>query len=218
MSRHDASVLRLALIEDDEEVRETLVDYFELLEEIDCVLAVDSMEHYTWQSRRLDPPDVVLMDIGLPGMNGIQATQLLKEKHPQVDVVMLTISDDSHRIFEALCAGATGYLLKNTPLKQMREQLLTLKEGGAPMSPQIALKVVQHFHPKQEPAEKPKSLLTDREKEVAMALVDGLSYKKTAERLHISLGTVYSHIKNIYKKLHINSKAELIKKSYSGEL
>lgn len=217
MAGSEENTLRLALIEDDEEVRENLVDYFELTEEINCVLAVDSMEQYTWESRRMDPPDVVLMDIGLPGMNGIQATQLLKEKHPEVDVVMLTISDDSHRIFEALCAGATGYLLKTTPLQQMRSLLLTLKQGGAPMSPQIALKVVQHFHPKKE-TPKPKSLLTDREKEVAMALVDGLSYKKTAARLHISLGTVYSHIKNIYKKLHINSKAELIKKSYSGEL
>ncbi|CAM2069487.1 Response regulator transcription factor [Sulfidibacter corallicola] len=214
----NTKTLIVAMVEDDEEIRENLLDYFELVEDIDCVLAVDSMEVWNWESRNLAQPDVVLMDIGLPGMNGIQGTRLLKERHPDIDVVMLTVSEDPESIFEALCAGASGYLLKSTPFDQIRSLLLTIRDGGAPMSPRIALKVVQHFHPKRTPIEKPKSVLTGREKEVALALVDGLSYKQVAERLHISIGTVYTHIKNIYKKLHINSKAELIKKSYKGEL
>jgi DNA-binding NarL/FixJ family response regulator len=128
---------------------------------------------------------------------------------------MLTVYTDQQKIFEALCAGASGYLLKNAPFEELKNSIIELKKGGAPMSPQIARKVIDYFKPKKEPKE---SVLSDKEKEVVVALVDGLSYKQIAERLFISFETVRSHIKNIYKKLHVHSKAEIIKKSFRDEI
>ena len=162
-------------------------------------------------------PDVVLMDIGLPGMSGIDGIRIIKDQHPDIDIIMLTVYHDSHKIFNSLCAGASGYLLKNTPLEEIKNSIETLHDGGAPMSPQIARKVIQYFQPGKKLLQK-KSPLTPKEKEIVVGLVDGLSYKMIADRMDISIETVRYHIKNIYQKLHVHSKAEVISKSLRGEI
>ena len=156
------------------------------------------------------------MDIGLPGMSGISGIKLIKAKYPEINIIMLTVYHDTHKIFQSLCAGASGYLLKNSPFSEIKKAIKIVNAGGSSMSPQIARKVIEHF----QTCEKinHESTLTDKEKEIVSCLVDGLSYKMIAAQEHISIETVRSHIKNIYKKLHVHSKAEVIKKSLTGEI
>jgi DNA-binding NarL/FixJ family response regulator len=155
------------------------------------------------------------MDIGLPGMSGIDGMKLIKQDYPDVDIVMLTVYNDADKIFQSLCAGATGYLLKNTPLEEIKEGIELLTRGGSPMSPQIARKVIDFFGSEKKKVASP---LSEKEKEIVVGLVDGLSYKLIADRMSISLETVRFHIKNIYRKLHVHSKAEVISKSLKGEI
>ena len=206
--------VQLAIIEDDKDIRENLTDFLNSLDDYECTISVDSVESYLACVETGSKPRVVLMDVGLPGMSGIEGTRVIKKSSTDTDIVMLTIYEDPDRIFKALCAGASGYLLKSTPFDELQSYLDMLRQGGAPMSPRIAYHVIQYFQPKK----KRSSPLSEREEDVVAALVDGLSYKQVAERLFISIGTVYSHIKNIYKKLHIHSKAELIKKKFEGEI
>jgi DNA-binding NarL/FixJ family response regulator len=207
-------LINIALVEDDNELREHLRTYFDSQKEFKCSFSVDSAENLLWHLKTSEP-DIILMDIGLPGMSGIEAMKLVKEKYPEVEIIMLTVYSDPQKIFDALCAGASGYLLKNAPFDELKASIIELKNGGAPMSPQIARKVIYYFKPKKEVKE---SLLSDKEKEVVIGLVDGLSYKQIGERLFISFETVRSHIKNIYKKLHVHSKAEIIRKSFKDEI
>ncbi len=207
-------MINIALVEDDNELREHLRTYFDSQKEFKCSFSVDSAENLLWHLKTSEP-DIILMDIGLPGMSGIEAMKLVREKYPEVEIIMLTVYSDPQKIFDALCAGASGYLLKNAPFDELKASIIELKEGGAPMSPQIARKVIDYFKPKKEVKE---SVLSDKEKEVVIGLVDGLSYKQIGERLFISFETVRSHIKNIYKKLHVHSKAEIIRKSFRDEI
>lgn len=205
-------MIHLGIIEDDAVVRKTLTDFFNGQPGFLCLLSCDSVETFLeeWQDDK--HPDIVLSDIGLPGKSGIEGIARIKKKAPRCQVVMLTIYDDSERIFQALCAGATGYLLKQTPLLKIREALLSLNEGGAPMSPGIARKVVAYFNPKS-----PESLhekITPREAQILQAIEEGCTNKEVAIRLSISLETVKSHIKNIYQKLEVNSRHALIKGKY----
>lgn len=210
------TVVKIAIVEDDRSIRDNITEFLDSLTDYECVISAPSLERYLEEARTAPVPEVILMDVGLPGMSGIEGTRLIKEEHPETDIVIFTVYEEPKRIFDALCAGASGYLLKSTPFGELRMYLETLRQGGAPMSPRIAFHVIQHFQPKKKPA--PDSPLSQREAEVVAALVDGLSYKEVAARLFISIGTVYSHIKNIYKKLHVHSKAELIKKSYQGQI
>jgi DNA-binding NarL/FixJ family response regulator len=149
-------------------------------------------------------------------MSGIEGIGIIKEKYPEIEIIMLTVYHDSHKIFDSLKAGASGYLLKHTSLPEIKESIQKLAAGGAPMSPQIARKVIQHFNkPDKKETE---SDLTPREQDIVNGLVDGLSYKLIADRFDISIDTVRAHIRNIYKKLHVNSKAEVITKSLRGEI
>ncbi|MGE5796009.1 MAG: response regulator [Ignavibacteria bacterium] len=207
-------MINIALVEDDNELREHLRTYFDSQKEFKCSFSVDSAENLLWHLKTSEP-DIILMDIGLPGMSGIEAMKLVREKYPEVEIIMLTVYSDPQKIFDALCAGASGYLLKNAPFDELKASIIELKDGGAPMSPQIARKVIDYFKPKKEVKE---SVLSDKEKEVVIGLVDGLSYKQIGERLFISFETVRSHIKNIYKKLHVHSKAEIIRKSFRDEI
>jgi DNA-binding NarL/FixJ family response regulator len=156
--------------------------------------------------------EVVLTDIGLPGMSGIEGIRLIKERIKAVDIIMLTVFKDENRIFKSLCAGATGYLVKDTPFPAIKDAILIIRRGGSFMSPAIARKIVEYFNPSQKNNEG----LTSREKQIVQGLVDGLSYKLIADRLSISIDTVRSHIKKIYTKLQVNSRTELISKSYKG--
>ncbi len=205
-----------AIVEDDREIRDNIESMIDTNENYRCVLSVERIEFLL---KRLDAnnlPQIILMDINLPGMNGIDGTRLIKEKYPEIEVIMLTSYDDSNRVFESLKAGASGYLLKTISFKELHAALELLRAGGAPMTPQIARKTLEFFRPRKK--EMRKSVLTEKEKEVVQGLVDGLSYKLIADRMFISVGTIYTHIRNIYRKLHVNSKAEVIAKSLRGEI
>jgi len=205
----------IALIEDDIELKELLEKYLNFQEQFKVVLSVISAEDFFAKFMEIEQIDILIMDIGLPGMNGIEALPKIKQKLPNTEVVMLTVHDDSEKVFQSLRNGASGYLLKNTSLETIKESIEQILAGGSPMSPNIARKIVDHFHPK--PIEGQKEL-SIREKEIVLALVDGLSYKLVADRLKISIDTVRQHIRSIYRKLNVNCKAEVISKSYKGEI
>lgn len=209
-------MIRIGIVEDEKAFREAVREYFSAQKEFSCQLAYESAENFLSQLREDNLPDVVLMDIGLPGMSGISAIKLLKERYPDIDIIMLTVYHDPDKIFRSLCAGATGYLLKTTPMSEIREAIAAVYAGGSPMSHQIARKVTEFFH-SQSPV-KPESSLTSKEKEVITGLVEGLSYKIIANEMNVTIETIRSHIKNIYRKLHVHSKAEVISKSFRGEI
>lgn len=156
-------------------------------------------------------PDVVLMDIDMPGRDGIQAVARLHREFPGIDVLMLTVFDDDDRVFRALCAGASGYLLKHTPPDQLIDAIQEVYAGGAPMSPSVARKVIQTF-PAQATQTASLDELTAREGQVLHYLAQGMSYKLVAAELGIGLETVRTHIKRIYEKLHVHSITEAIAK------
>ncbi len=161
-------------------------------------------------------PDVFLMDISMPGMTGIECTAKIKSLYPSVHIVMLTVYEDDSQIFDSLRAGASGYILKRAPLEEIISAIRDVQTGGAPMSPSIAKKVLNFFN---ESGKKINEYnLTSREKEILQELINGLSYKKIAETLFISLDTVRSHIKNIYQKLHVTSKSEAVVKALKDRL
>lgn len=210
-------MLNVAIIEDDQVIRKGIQEYLNSQTSMICPVAKDSVERYLAILSDDNLPSVILMDIGLPGMSGISGIKIIKEKYPEINIIMLTVYDDSQRIFQSLCAGASGYLLKNVPFTEIRDAIEIVDRGGSSMSPQIARKVIDHFQENQ-PRKKIASSLTDKEKEIVLGLVDGLSYKMIADRAFISLETVRTHIKNIYKKLHVHCKAEVIRKSLNGEI
>ncbi len=209
-------MIDVAIIEDDGEIREDIQDFLNSLDNMSCRYARETVESFLAILSEENKPDVILMDIGLPGMSGISGIRIIKDKYPEINIIMFTVYHDSEKIFQSLCAGASGYLLKTTPFQELARTIETVHKGGSFMSPQIARKVIDHFQtaPKKEKI----SPLTDKEKEIVMGLVDGLSYKMIADKAFISIETVRSHIKNIYKKLHVHSKADVIRKSLSGEI
>ncbi|MDZ7659342.1 response regulator transcription factor [Fodinibius sp.] len=207
----------VGIVEDNKKIRDLIQRYLDMQDELSCPVAVDSVEEMQEYLEEHPAPDVILMDIQLPGMSGIKGIGQIKEKYEDVDIIMLTVYHDSHKIFNALRAGASGYLLKHTSLPEIKDSILKLVDGGAPMSPQIARKVINHFQ-ENAPKKNTDSDLTPREHDIVNGLVDGLSYKMIADRYDISIDTVRAHIRNIYKKLHVNSKAEVIAKSLKGEI
>ena len=209
------NTINLAIIEDDELIQESLSDFFRAQPHIDCLQISSSVEDFLKRIVSSEKrPDIILLDINLLGMSGIKGIPLILNELPKVDVVMLTTFEDNDSIYKALCAGACSYLSKTTPLKKILETLEIVHNGGSYMSPSIARKIVNRFAPKHNHSE----VLTSRQKDIVTGIVDGKSYKMVANDLFVSLDTVRSHIKNIYKALEINSKAELIKKSYDNEL
>ncbi|MEX0660980.1 MAG: response regulator transcription factor [Balneolaceae bacterium] len=210
-------MITVGIVEDNVKIRSLIQRYLDMQDSMSCKVALDSVEEMLDHLKKYDKPDVLLMDIQLPGMSGIEGIGIIKKEYPDIEIMMLTVYHDSHKIFDSLVAGASGYLLKHTSLPEIKESIETLAEGGAPMSPQIARKVIQHFS-NAEKKKKPESNLTAREQDIVNGLVDGLSYKLIADRFDISIDTVRAHIRNIYKKLHVNSKAEVIAKSLRGEI
>jgi len=214
-------MITVGIVEDDLEIRTGLQKYLSHQPGFLCEIASASVEEFLSQSTQVEFPDVILSDIGLPGMSGIDGMRLIKEDHPETDIIMLTVYDDWQKIFDSLRAGASGYLIKNTPLTEIKRSIETVRNGGSVMSPEIARKVMEHFSSPsagRTQKGKPESLLTPKEKEIVIGLVDGLSYKLLADRMDISIDTIRFHIKNVYKKLHVNSKAEVISKSLRGEI
>lgn len=207
-------MIHIALIEDDAVVRNNLAAFFNQQQELSCVVVAASVNEFFEQSGKVSKLDIVLSDIGLPGMSGIEAIPLIRKKFPDVSIIILSVYADSDRIFQALCAGAVGYLQKDTEPREILDSIKIISKGGSAMSPTIARKVIQYFAPKRTYNEP----LTAKEQQVVAAMVDGLSYKMIAARLGIALETVRQHIKNIYRKLHVNSKSEVIVKSLKGEI
>lgn len=206
---------RVGIVEDKANIRDLITKFLDMQPDYECKAAFESVEDML-AFLKTDSLDVVLMDIQLPGMSGIDGIKIIKRDHSETEIIMLTVYHDSHKIFDSLMAGASGYLLKHTSLPEIKESIDTLMKGGAPMSPQIARKVIEHFN--RPTPQKTESGLTSREQDIVNGLVDGLSYKLIADRYNISLDTVRAHIRNIYKKLHVNSKAEVIAKSLKGEI
>jgi len=163
----------------------------------------------------LNVPQVALVDINLPGMSGIECVSQLKRKLPQLQVMMLTTYEDSDLILNSLRAGASGYLLKNTPARELVDSVIQVAAGGAPMSMQVARKVVAHFHQTSDQSEGMQQL-SSREQEVLSLLAKGCLYKEIAERLQISMSTVRSHIHTIYQKLHVQTRTEAVIKYLTG--
>ncbi len=208
--------IRLALIEDDPEVRTLLHGYLCHQPEFECVLLAESVEDFLHELPDLrQPPEVVLLDVNLPGLSGIEALPLLRQKLPATDFVMQTVFDDADRIYQALCAGASGYVLKSMPLPELKAAVLEVHRGGAPMSRAVARKVLAHFKPA--PSAQP-DLLSAREREVVQAVVDGLSDKQIAARLDLSPETVRTYVKRIYKKLRVTGRSELMSRAAKGQL
>jgi len=209
-------MIKIAIIEDDTFIRESLKEYFSSVPDMECILAKGSVESFIHNLNKNNIPDIILMDIGLPGMSGISGIRLIKQQYPEINIIMLTVYFNSEKIFSSLCSGASGYLLKNTPFNEIKQAIETVYAGGSFMSPRIARKVVDYFRTGEK--KETSSSLTPKEKQIVLSLVDGLSYKMIAEHENITIDTVRSHIKNIYKKLQVHTKADVIRKSLQGEI
>lgn len=203
--------IKICIVEDLKEVRDgmtsllTLDERFEVLATFpDAEKAADELP--AWQ------PDIIIMDINLPGMNGIDCIKKVKPQCPQSQFIMFTIYEDDEKVFEALNAGASGYLLKKTPLGKICESLMELYSGGSPMSTQIARKVINRLRNNETTGNI--DVLSVRENEVLQCLATGLLYKEIAEKLSISTGTVRQHIHHIYEKLHVQNRTEALNKAF----
>jgi DNA-binding NarL/FixJ family response regulator len=208
--------IKVAIVEDQKQTREGLATLIGGTPGYRIAGQFGSMEEALIKLE-WEPPDVVLVDIGLPGMSGIEGVRRLKARHSALLVLMLTVYADDEHIFEAICAGACGYLLKNTPPPKLMEAIRELGEGGAPMSPEIARKVLRMFQ-QVVPPKSEEYQLTPRELEVLKLLADGHGYKTAAAVLSVSIGTIRFHIRNIYEKLHVHSKSEAVLKALRSGL
>jgi len=207
--------ITLAIVEDLDEVREGLKHFISLSPEFKVLDTYKTAEEAAFEIPK-QKPEIVIMDISLPGMNGIECIRAIKNKVPGTQFMMFTVYENDEKVFEALKAGATGYLLKNTGMVQMIEALKELYNGGSPMSANIARKLVKVFH-EQEKNTAAVEILSQRENEILQLLARGLLYKEIAEQLHISTNTVRQHIHKIYEKLHVQNRTEAINKAYGNK-
>lgn len=208
-------VISVAIIEDEREVRQGL-SY--ILDHTDGFKCVDEFRSYEEALVSLSsPPDVLLSDIGLPGMSGVEGVKKFKEKFPNTSIIMLTVYRDDERIFRSICNGATGYILKKESPARILEAIREVHAGGAPMSGEIASRVLDAFRALS-PRQSPDAGLTNREGEILDELVKGNSYKSTADHLNISIHTVRFHIRSIYEKLHVHSKSEAVVRALKDRL
>lgn len=214
--RPEVRPLRVVLIEDLREVREGLTTLINGTNGFQCVAGYRSMEP-ALAKLRTDHPDVILTDLGLPGMSGIEGIRRMREIFPETPIVALTIYDNDEQIFNALCSGANGYLLKNTPPARLLEALEECAAGGAPMSPDVARRVVSLFR-EFRPPETADYHLTPQETALLKLLIEGHHKKTAAQELGISFHTVSFHLKNIYGKLQVHSKTEAVAKALKERL
>ena len=204
-------MIRTAIVEDNNTLRKSLTHLFDNTEGIHCVASLPNLMNVVSEFRKVQP-NIVLMDIGLPNISGIEGVRTVKENFNDIQVLMFTVFEDDEKIFEAIKAGASGYLLKKSSPEEIIEAIRSLYNGGAPMSASIARKVIQSFQ-QNTTGNKEDYQLTTRENEILYSLIDGLSYKKLAEKYFISISTVRTHIRHIYEKLHVNSKAQAVAKA-----
>jgi len=205
-------MIKLGIIEDDVMIRTSLVDYFKSEAGFEVLLAAGSVEAFMldWEDQLYF--DIILSDIGLPGASGIEGVSLIKKRAPKCQIMMLSVYNDTGRIFQALCAGASGYVSKQTAFVKIKEALNSIYNGGAFMSPDIAKKITDYFNPAY--SSKIQDPLTGREQQVLHAIEEGLTNKVIAERLNISLETVKTHVKKIYQKLEVNNRLDIVRGKY----
>jgi DNA-binding NarL/FixJ family response regulator len=207
--------LRIAIFDDNKNIRDSITLLLQTVPEFEVAGSFSNVLDCVDDIRECKP-DIVLMDIEMPGMTGIEAVHTIKKEFPQVLILMQTVFEDDDRVFDSICAGASGYLLKNFLNTKLVDSIKELQYGGSPMSPSIARKVfnrMQQIPQLFKPEEVPDYNLTPREKEVLSCIVDGLSYKMIADKLSISYETVRSHVKKIYEKLHVASLTEVVSKA-----
>jgi DNA-binding NarL/FixJ family response regulator len=209
-------VIKVTIIEDRREIREALTMLINGTQGFRCSGSFRTMEEAIERISH-DLPDVVLADIGLPGMSGIEGIAILKERYPDLLLLMLSVYEDDERIFDALCAGACGYLLKRTSPARLLESLKEAVEGGAPMSPEVARRVVALFRDFR-PPEKADYQLTPHETRLLKLLVKGHNYKTAAAELGVSINTIAFHMKHVYEKLQVHSKSEAVAKALLSRL
>jgi len=218
----------IALVEDNPSLRKRFLEHFKYFQNVSLELIASSGEDFLQKIQVIDPairPQIVLMDIEMPGINGIETTKRLKGIFPEVEVMMLTVFEDEDKIFKSIQAGAVGYLLKDEPPAGIVNALLELKQGGAPMSPLIARKMLNYIKAtgknpyEKEITERENTFgLTERELKIIEYLVGGNNYQEIAEKLIISPHTVKSHIKNIYKKMEVHSRASVVRAALENNL
>jgi DNA-binding NarL/FixJ family response regulator len=201
--------ITVCIIEDDPELRDSVLNYLQEAPGFTCIGAYGSAEE-ALREVPIQKPEVVLMDINLPAMNGIECVGKLKAIEPKTQVLMFTVYENSDQVFEALVAGACGYMTKSTPPEKVLDAIREVHNGGSPMSSHIARKVVKYFH--QVPPVNELGSLSKREEEVLQQLSQGFLYKEIADRLDISIDTVRKHLNNIYSKLHVHSRTDAVVK------
>jgi DNA-binding NarL/FixJ family response regulator len=209
-------MIKIVLYEDNAPLREGLSMLLNGSEGFEVVAAFKNCNNVVAEVEALQP-DVVLMDIDMPGTNGIDGLKLIRQKNADVKVLMLTVFDDNKNVFDAIRNGANGYLLKKTPPAKLLEYIQEAHSGGAPMSSSVATQVLKMFSEANTPSGDDYHL-SEREKQVLQLLVNGYSYKMIASEMYISIDTVRSHIKKIYEKLHVNSKSEAVAKAFKDRL
>jgi DNA-binding NarL/FixJ family response regulator len=211
-----AAVIKVAIVEDQRDIREGLASLIKFTESYQCTGSFRSMEE-ALDKIRFDLPNIMLVDIGLPGMSGIEGIRLLKESYPQVLLLMLSVYDDDETIFDALCAGACGYLLKKTPPALLIDSLKEAMGGGAPMSPEVARRVIKLFR-EIRPPDRADYKLTPHELRLLKLLVEGHNYQTAATEQGVKVTTVAFHMRNIYEKLQVHSKSEAVAKALRNRL
>jgi DNA-binding NarL/FixJ family response regulator len=209
-------MIKAAIVEDNNTLRNSLTNLINQTDGMRCVASLGNLLNVVSEFKKAQP-DIALMDIGLPHISGIEGVRTVKENFENIQVLMFTVFDDDEKIFEAIKAGASGYLLKKSSPEEIIDAIQSLYNGGAPMTASIARKVIQsfqnnHLNPKNE------YQLTTRENEILHSLIDGLSYKKLAEKYFISVSTIRTHIRHIYEKLHVNSKSQAVAKALKKDL
>ncbi|WP_345122985.1 response regulator transcription factor [Hymenobacter antarcticus] len=207
--------LNLALVADDPEIRGLLSGYLGWQPDLNRVLVCASAEQFLAELSDALPPGVVLPDLGLPGMSGLEALPLIKQRLPRADIIVQTVFEDPDRIYPALSQGASGYVLKSTPLAQMQQAIREVANGDSTLSPSVTRRVLAHFKPGtvHHPAG-----LSPREQQVFEALVDGLADKEMARRLNLDRETVHTYVKHVYQKLRVSGRIELLSRAARRQL
>jgi DNA-binding NarL/FixJ family response regulator len=209
--------IKVAIFEDSKALRESLEQLVNNAEGMQCTGAFSDANVLS-RNMQMAKPDVVLMDINMPGISGIEAVQMIKEKYPHVQILMQTVFEENDKIFAAICAGASGYMLKKTTPQKMIEAIRETYQGGAPMTASVAVKVLQMFRSQSITEKKEYIALSEREKEILALLVKAKSYKAIAAECFISIDTVNTHVRHIYEKLHVHSKSEAVAKAINQRL
>jgi DNA-binding NarL/FixJ family response regulator len=209
--------IRVAIFEDNKTLRDSLEQLVNSQSDLICT-GVFADANKIIRNMQASHPDVVLMDINMPGTSGIEAVHIIKEKFPDVKILMQTVFEENDKIFAALCAGASGYMLKKTAPQKMIEAIHETYNGGAPMTPSVAAKVLEMFRHQSASPKNEFIDLSEREKEILGLLVKGKSYNSIAEACFISIDTVKTHVRHIYEKLHVHSKSEAVVKALQQKL